>query len=116
MTTDRFITRGDNGQESHFFYATASPTIINVGKPLIVYSQHKIGEPAVYFYDVFSKKDVCKVSGAEIFLMSASFSHDFTDDILLFKADPVVCHDKKYGRETLSERAKQLGNEATSSS
>ena len=28
LTTVRFIKRGDEGDESHFFYATAAPTMI----------------------------------------------------------------------------------------
>ena len=103
LTSDRFIKRGDNGEESHFFYATATPTMINKeNKPIIVYSQHKIGEPAVFFYDVNKKRDVCKVKGAEIFLMSSSSPDNPVEDILLFKADSVAAQDEPGGAETLS--------------
>ena len=37
---------------------------------------------------------------------------DGEEDILLFKADSVVCQDQSFGGETLSSRAKRLGDKA----
>ena len=38
---------------------------------------------------------------------------DGEEDTLLFKADSVVSQDQSFGNETLSSRAKRLGDEAT---